>query len=146
METGRRAPLAVRRGHRPMTGRYQGMEPGNRQAWPERRGMRWWPKGAGLRHGGVQDQAGARREWVKAEPAVLGVTVIGQSLITARKNQAQGESQHNSGLQGYWPEIDARPGRGRGQGRGAVRTSCCSGSRSSEWILGQGICGRWGIV
>lgn len=32
-------------------------------------------------------------EWVKAEPAVLGVTVIGQSLITARKNQAQGESR-----------------------------------------------------
>lgn len=32
-------------------------------------------------------------EWVKAEPAVLVVIVIGQSLITARKNQAQGESR-----------------------------------------------------
>ena len=52
-------------------------------------------------------------EWMKAEFAVLGVTVIGQSLITARKNQAQEE--HTSGLQGYWPEIDPR-GQGGGPG------------------------------
>lgn len=82
-------------------------------------------------------------EWMKAEPAVLGVTVIGQSLITARKNQAQEE--HTSGLQGYWPEIDPRgqggggeeggargasgPGDWRSQGRGRARDGEWSGPR-----------------
>ena len=40
METGRRAPLAVGRGHRPMTGSYQGWDLGT-----DRRGLREGARG-----------------------------------------------------------------------------------------------------